>query len=201
MTLLRFNEAQMRLYEAHQYFRERRMPVRIIVVKARRVGLSTGVESLLFHDTITNPLTNSLIVTHQLKPSENVLAMCSKFRKNMPEFIVQDGQRFSVRPRLLPKYQETESSDKIEFDEPLLSNIYICSAKSYDAFLGFDFQNIHFSEASRFDDAAEAFRSLSPTLGDASHTAMYIESSAAREHGFLSKPRTPLFAERRATAR
>ena len=183
MTLLRFNEAQMRLYEAHQYFRERRMPVRIIVVKARRVGLSTGVESLLFHDTITNPLTNSLIVTHQLKPSENVLAMCSKFRKNMPEFIVQDGQRFSVRPRLLPKYQETESSDKIEFDEPLLSNIYICSAKSYDAFLGFDFQNIHFSEASRFDDAAEAFRSLSPTLGDASHTAMYIESSAAGQSG------------------
>ena len=106
---LLFNEAQMRLYEAHQYFRERRMPVRIIVVKARRVGLSTGVESLLFHDTITNPLTNSLIVTHLLKPSENVLNMCARFWKNIPEHVVYtiDGKpvKFDVRPRLLAKYQ------------------------------------------------------------------------------------------------
>jgi len=177
----------MRLYEAHQYFRERRMPVRIIVVKARRVGLSTGVESLLFHDTITNPLTNSLIVTHLLKPSENVLNMCSRFWKNIPEHVVYniDGKpmKFDVRPRLLAKYQGTPSSDKMEFDEPLLSNIYICSAKSYDAYLSFDFQNVHFSEASRFDNAEEAFRSIMPTLGEAQHSAVYIESTAAGKSG------------------
>ena len=184
---LLFNEAQMRLYEAHQYFRERRMPVRIIVVKARRVGLSTGVESLLFHDTITNPLTNSLIVTHMLKPSENVLNMCSRFWKNIPEHVVYtiDGKqvKFDVRPRLLAKYQGTPSSDKMEFEEPLLSNIYICSARSYDAYLSFDFQNVHFSEASRFPNAEEAFRSIMPTLGDSAHTAVYVESSAAGQSG------------------
>ena len=177
----------MRLYEAHQYFRQRSMPVRIIVVKARRVGLSTGVEALLFHDTITNPLTNSLIVTHMLKPSENVLNMCARFWKNLPEHVVHtiDGKpvKFDVRPRLLKKYNETPSSDLFEFDEPLLSNVYICSAKSYDAYLSFDFQNIHFSEASRFDNAEEAFRSLMPTLGEAKHTAVYIESTAAGQSG------------------
>lgn len=187
MTKLRFNEAQMRLYEAHQYFRERRMPVRIIVVKARRVGLSTGVEALLFHDTITNPLTNSLIVTHMLKPSENVLNMCARFWKGLPEHIVEviDGKpvKLDVRPRLLAKYNGQPSSDKMEFDEPLLSNIHICSAKSYDAYLSYDFQNIHFSEASRFDDAEEAFRSLMPTLGEAQHTAVYVESTAAGKSG------------------
>lgn len=184
---LLFNEAQMRLYEAHQYFRERRMPVRIIVVKARRVGLSTGVESLLFHDTITNPLTNSLIVTHQLKPSENVLAMCARFWKNLPEHVVHtvNGKptRFDVRPKLLAKYNEVPSSDKMEFDEPLLSNVYICSANSYDAYLSFDFQNVHFSEASRFPNAEEAFRSIMPTLGEAAHTAVYVESTAAGKSG------------------
>jgi hypothetical protein len=184
---LLFNEAQMRLYAAHQYFRERRMPVRIIVVKARRVGLSTGVESLLFHDTITNPLTNSLIVTHLLKPSENVLNMCTRFWKNLPEHVIHTSggkpHKFEVRPKLLAKYNNTPSADKMEFDEPLLSNVYICSAKSYDAYLSFDFQNIHFSEASRFDDAEEAFRSLMPTLGESAHTAVYIESTAAGQSG------------------
>lgn len=186
---LLFNEAQMRLYEAHQYFRQRREPVRIIVVKARRVGLSTGVEALMFHDTITNPLTNSLIVTHQLKPSENVMGMCIRFWKNLPESVVHemDGQpvKFEVRPKLLSKYQGIPSSDKMEFDEPLLSNVYICSAKNkgYDAYLSFDFQNVHFSEASRFEDAEEAFRSIMPTLGEAKHSSVYIESTAAGKSG------------------
>jgi hypothetical protein len=187
MVPLRFNEAQMRLYEAHQYFRERRMPVRIIVVKARRVGLSTGVESLLFHDTITNPLTNSLIVTHMLKPSTNVLNMCVRFWQGLPEYVVQEingkPEKLQFRPRLLKKYNEIPSSDLLEFDVPLLSNVHVCSAKSYDAYLSWDFQNIHFSEASRFDNAEEAFRSLMPTLGDSDHTAVYIESTAAGQSG------------------
>src|SRR5579875_2101146 len=58
---LRFNEAQMRLYAMYRWFRQRDWPVRIIVCKARRAGLSTGIESLLYDDVTQRPNTYSLI--------------------------------------------------------------------------------------------------------------------------------------------
>ena len=78
----------MRLYECYRWFRERRRPVRIIICKSRRAGLSTGVEALMYDDTTTHPNTNSLIVANQAKPSENLLGMCVYAWKNTPEWLI-----------------------------------------------------------------------------------------------------------------
>jgi hypothetical protein len=184
---LRFNEAQMRLYEAYRWFRDHRMPVRIIICKARRAGLSTGVEALMFDDTIRNSNTNSLIVANQLGPSTNVLAMCSRFWQNLPKAMTFtiDGKPFEleVKPPMDPKYGKVLPVDKLEFAPPLSSKMFIASAKSVDQYLSFDFSNIHFTEASRFDDAEELFRAVAPTLSDDVDTAQYIESTPAGQTG------------------
>jgi hypothetical protein len=113
--------------------------------------------------------------------------MCILFWERLPEamtFMV-DGEPFSlgVKPPLHPKYGKIMPSDKLEFAPPLSSAMYIASSKSVDQFLSYDFSNIHFSEASRFDDAEELFRALAPTLSDDPDTAQYIESTPNGQSG------------------
>ena len=180
---LRFNEAQLRVYETHQWFREHLFPVRIVICKSRRAGLSTIVEALIYDDTTMNPNTHSLIVANQSKPSENVLGMCTRFWKNTPESIKFGELEIRVRPNLPPQFNNNPPKDKLEFDEPLSSKIFVASAKSLDAYLSFGFQNIHATEGGYYDDGHELFRALYPTLSDDAHSALYIESTPNGQTG------------------
>lgn len=142
----------------------------------------------MFDDTIRNANTNSLIVANQLSPSENVLSMCIHFWRRMPltvRYTMENGQvlEVPVRPPMDKKYNNNPPSDKMEFAPPLSSKLFIASAKSIDQYLSFDFQNIHATEASRYDDGGELFRALSPTLSDDPHTAQYIESTPNGQSG------------------
>lgn len=178
---LRYNEAQVRLYQEYQWFRDHRMPVRLIVCKARRAGLSTGCESLIFDEVIRNKDTKALILGHQAGPSENILGMCSVFWEHLPKtvrFKTPNGfEEYQIRPPLDPKYNNRPSSDKMEFAPPLGSLIRTASAKSIDAFLGFGFQHLHATEAAYYDDGEGVFRALSPTLSDDPISMRFIEST------------------------
>ena len=171
----------MKLYEAHKWFRDHRMPVRIIICKARRAGLSTGVEALIFDDAMSTPRTDSLIVSHQMNPSENVLGMCKTFWEHMPKaikFPTPDGDyTYQVRPPLHSKYQGNLPSDKLEFAPPLSSRIFIASAKSVEAYRSFAFQNIHATEVAHYDNANDLFAALTATVPDDPNTAIYYEST------------------------
>lgn len=151
--------------------------MRIIICKARRAGLSTGVESLIFDDTINHPNTDSLIVANQKNPSENVLGMCTRFWKYMPLAVRFGDKVVPVRPPLPPQFNNNPPRDQLEFAYPLSSRIFIASSKSIDAYLSFGFQNLHATEAGYYEDGAELFRALSPTVSDDPHSAIYIEST------------------------
>jgi hypothetical protein len=159
------------------------MPVRLIICKARRAGLSTGAESLIYDDTTTNPNTFSLIVANERNPSENVLGMCRRFWKNTPEKIVGEGLELKLRPDLPPQYRNNPPKDRIEFDYPLDSHIFVATARSIDAYLGYGFQNIHATEASRYKNGHELFRALYPTLSPDPHSALYVESTPNGQEG------------------
>lgn len=178
---LKFNEAQVKLYEAHKWFRDHRMPVRITICKARRAGLSTGVESLVFDDTTTHPHTDSLIVSHQLNPSENVLGMCKVFWDHMPQklrFKFSTGDEIvNVRPPMHPKYSGELPTDKIEFAPPLSSRIFIATSRSVDAYRSFAFQNLHATEVAYYPDAGSLFAALIATVPMEPETAIYMEST------------------------
>src|SRR5215469_11625440 len=161
---LRYNEAQLRLYSMYRWFRDHRLPVRIIICKARRAGLSTGVESLIYDDTVTHPRTNSLIVANERNPAQNVVEMCRTFWQYTPKEVKLGEQVLPLRPELPAVYRNNPPRDRIEFDTPLNSKILIATARSIDAYLGFGFQNLHATEASRYRDATELFRALYPTL-------------------------------------
>lgn len=173
----------MRLYKTHQWFREHRLPVRIIICKARRAGLSTGVEALIYDDTVMNPNTKSIIVANQKNPSENVLAMCTLFWRHTPAFFEIGGQRIAVRPQLPPQFNNNPPKDRLEFADPLNSKIFVATARSLDAYLGYGFQNCHATEAGYYVDGAGLFRALYPTISREPHSSLYIESTPNGQEG------------------
>lgn len=157
------------------------MPVRIIICKARRAGLSTGTEALVFDDTTMHAHTDSLIVSHQLNPSENVLGMCKIFWDHMPQklrFKFSTGDEIvNVRPPMHPKYTGELPTDKIEFAPPLSSRIFIATSKSVDAYRSFAFQNLHATEVAYYANAANLFAALIATVPLEPETAIYMEST------------------------
>lgn len=168
----------------YRWFRDHRRPVRIVICKARRAGLSTGVESLIYDDSTTNPNTYSLIVANERNPSENILQMCRVFWKNTPEYFDVPGHgRIMVRPPLPPQFNNNPPKDRIEFDEPLASRIFVATARSVDAYLGYGFQNMHATEAAYYTEGHELFRALYPTLSTDAHSALYIESTPNGQTG------------------
>lgn len=157
--------------------------MRIIICKARRAGLSTGVGALIYDDTTSIPNTKSLIVANQSSPGENVLGMYTEFWRNTPESMTVEGRKIKIRPDLPPAFRNNPPADKLFFDKPLDSKIYIASAKALDAYLSFGFQNIHATEASRYVDASETFRELYSTLSIESDSSLYIESTPNGQEG------------------
>lgn len=173
----------MRLYKEYRWFRDHRLPVRIVICKARRAGLSTGVSSLIYDDTTTHSNSKSLIVANEKNPSENVLGMYTRFWKETPEYLEFGNQRIGLRPPMPPEYNNNPPKDRLMFAPPLDSGIYVATARSIDAFLGYGFQNIHATEASRYLDGHDLFRSLYPTLSSEAHSALYIESTPNGQEG------------------
>jgi hypothetical protein len=180
---LRFNEAQHRLYKIYRWFRDHRLPVRMIICKSRRAGLSTGVESLIYDNTTTVPNTTSLIVANEKNPSENVLDMCRTFWKYTPEFMTINGQRVVLRPPLPPQFQNSPPKDRIQFAEPLNSKIVVATARSIDGYLGWGITNVHATEAAYYVDGPGLFRALFPTISKSPDSALYIESTPNGQEG------------------
>lgn len=172
MVPFRFNEAQVKLQAEIEWFKNYRLPVRIVACKARRVGVSTGVEGYIYHDTSTNPNTFSLIIANQGKPSENVLEMATNFWRSTPESI--GGVR--LRPRLPSSYNNNPPKDRLEFID-INSKFFIASARSLDQYLGHGFQNHHATEVAYYKDGYGLFRALDPTLVDSTHSFQCLEST------------------------
>jgi hypothetical protein len=96
---------------------------------------------------------------------------------------LEGGVRIQLRPELPPAFRNNPPRDRLEFAPPLDSHIFIASAKSIDAYLGYGFQNIHATEASRYKNGTELFRALYPTLSTDAHSALYVESTPNGQDG------------------
>lgn len=135
----------------------------------------------MFDDTTTVPHTDSLIVSHQLNPSENVLGMCKVFWDHMPQkvrFKFSTGDEIvDIRPKMHQKYSGELPTDKIEFAPPLSSRIFIATSRSVDAYRSFAFQNLHATEVAYYPNAADLFTALVATVPLEEGTAIYMEST------------------------
>lgn len=82
---LKFNAAQVRLYETLQRQHKAGKPMRVIILKARQLGFSTLAEALIFYQTAKRKNVNSLIVAHREDSTANLFKMSKLFYERLPE--------------------------------------------------------------------------------------------------------------------
>jgi hypothetical protein len=100
VALLKLNESQDRLFELVERQERAGKPVRVIGVKPRKIGLSTGIQSIFFHIAVTHPLTKGLTVAHDLDSSEEMFQMAGLFYDELPEPL-KPMKRYSNRKELV----------------------------------------------------------------------------------------------------
>lgn len=81
----KFNSVQERVYNAIKEQRSKGKAPRIIILKARQMGMSTLIEGINFAETATNHNTTANIIAHTIDATTNLFNMFKFFYNNLPE--------------------------------------------------------------------------------------------------------------------
>jgi hypothetical protein len=171
---LKFNEAQLRIYEEIQKLRKAGKPVRIIILKARQLGVSTESEALIFHDTATNSYVNSLVIAHDRESASHLFRMSQLFYERMNREI-RPMKRRSSKIELLFENPNEKTRDN---DPGLCSHIRIETAANLSAGRSLTIQNLHISELALWEKAEETMGGLMQSVPDIPESMVIVESTA-----------------------
>ena len=161
----KFNEAQKSVYERYKKDYGVRPP-RYIVLKARQLGISTLVESLLTAKTITSHNKSSLIVAHESDSTANIFNMTKRFIDNLPKEL-KPSQKYSNKKIL--DFNDSEG-------QGLDSNIRVMTVG--EGARGSTFQYVHLSEVAFWEKPEEAMTAILQTVPMTNDSLVVIESTA-----------------------
>lgn len=82
---LKFNYAQEILYNTIKKLRQENKLIRIIILKARQLGLSTATEGIFFANTVLGFNVKTGIITHKAEATSNLFNMNKIMLQNLPE--------------------------------------------------------------------------------------------------------------------
>lgn len=133
---LQFNEPQQRLYDIIKEQKLKNKPVRIVILKARQLGFSTIVESILFKETTTKFNVNTGIITHQDEATKNLFNMSKLMYECLPQ---------EMKPA-----KKASNAQELIFDNDkgtgLKSKIRCMTAGSQGVGRSYTYDNLHVSE-------------------------------------------------------
>ena len=161
----KLNEAQKGLYEV---IRENygKKPVRIVVLKARQMGISTVTEGIITYFTTMSRNTDSVIIAHDSSASASIYNMTKLFISELPD-------------PLKPK-QKLNNARVLSFDSDdgngLKSSIRVGVAN--DSTRGQTYRYAHLSEVAFWDHPEEAMLSVMQCVPYDPKTIVIVESTA-----------------------
>jgi hypothetical protein len=139
------------------------LPVRIVVLKGRQLGLSTLTEAVLFIWCFLHPGTNAMVLSKEQNDSEYLASMTKRYW--------EQGPFMGLFPT---KYNRL---DYMEWDG-INSSILIDTAKKADVGRGRTIQAAHCSEVAFWDNADEITASLGEAIPYQHGTIVIYESTA-----------------------
>lgn len=164
---MQYNPAQMKLDYTIRKIRERKRPVRIVILKTRRAGFSTGVAATLFKETAFRTGQKTLIVAQDDKAvKESLFPMYSRFNDEYRPF------RNLLK---LPK-ATSDRQDGIDYEND--SSISIQTAKNLQGARSFGFRRVHLSEYAFYPNAKTLMVGLMQTVPNDPDTIVIVESTA-----------------------
>jgi hypothetical protein len=179
-----YNKAQEALGEVWDQLEREGKPVRIIVLKARREGVSTYVAGRFMHKLCTKRYLSALVIAHEDKSTDKLFKIYKLMYEQLPTAVqLTDGTRVRVRPK--KRY-----STKRELDfQDLNSDIIIATAGSdkgkqkqgkrgSGTGRGATLHLLHVSEVAFYPSGKQTLVALLQTVDKSPSTAVILESTA-----------------------
>jgi hypothetical protein len=137
--------------------------IRVIILKARQIGMSTMVEAILFAIAMLKRDYKSLIVSHEKDSAEALLTMT---RRYWDTYVFQRH------------YVERYNSRNILEWSDWGSQLQVATAKNVDAGRSKTIHGLHASEVAFWDDPETLMTGLRNSIPDFGLTAIFLESTA-----------------------
>ena len=157
------------------------IPIRIIILKARQMGLSTAVEAIIYWWTTTNPNITSMIIGHEDQSSKNLYNMFKRYYENSNP-IFKPTRKYDTRNDLTFSREDNEGNQV-----GLNSVIKTATARNVTAGRSDTIQIIHGSEIGEWDNGEDLVASLLQTVPVRPKTMIFLESTANGRGNFFYK--------------
>ena len=165
----KLNYPQQRLYDVIKEQKQKKKPVRIIILKARQMGFSTLTEAILFKETATKFNMSAGIVTHQEEATTNLFKMSKTYYNELPN---------ELKPQILNSNAKELIFNNKE-NTGLNSRIRCMTAGSHGVGRSSTYNFLHISELAFWQgDKKEILTGLLQTVPNNENSMIIIESTA-----------------------
>lgn len=174
----RLNYAQRILWKAIKKQIDAGQPVRIIILKARQMGMSTFVQGYLLWKAITCEGHNGLVVAHQEDAASELFAKIELMYRLLPD---------ELRAELESVKDTKRQGKKLGFGGDLNTLLYVDTANNPALGRGQTFQHVHLSEMAFYQKPDEIMFGLNMSVPNSPDTTIIIESTANGMGNYFQK--------------
>lgn len=164
------NSIQKKLDEKLTELLRTRRRIRVIVLKARQMGISTYIQGRFYHRASHLPGRQAYILTHEAEASANLFKMTLRFHDHM-------------HPALKPETQARSASEL--FFSRQDSGYRVGTAGSKNTGRSSTLHLFHGSEVAFWPDAETHVTGVMQAVGDVDYTEMILESTANGPTGYF----------------
>lgn len=157
------------------------VPIRIIVLKARQMGLSTAIEAIIYWWTSTHPEVTASIIAHQEDASRNLYNMFKRYYDNS-NILFKPSRKYDTRSDIRFA-REDEDGNQIGLN----SVIKTATAKNTGTGRSDTINLVHGSEVAFWDNGEELVASLMQTVPMKPNTMIFLESTANGRGNYFAK--------------
>lgn len=166
---LKFNRPQQQLYNIIKECHNQKKPIRIIILKARQMGISTCTEAILNTNTMLNFNMKTGIITHQSSATSNLFKMSKIMYQSLPP---------ELKPQVIKDNQNELSFNNNE-NTGLNSEIKCMTAGSSGVGRSDTFKQLHLSEYAFWPgDKKSTLNGLLQAVPNTPDSIVIIESTA-----------------------
>ena len=179
LITLKLNTAQNRFYDLFADAYDRDEPFKVIVLKARQLGISTVTEAIMTALCMTNHFRNGMIVAHTSDSSSHIYNMAKRYYENLPKGL-KPMMKYSNAKELR---FENPAKDPPEELKGLRSSIRVATAGQGGVGRSQTFNYMHLSELAFWEEqdgqtVADQLTGLLQTLPQHGFSMLVIESTA-----------------------
>lgn len=146
---------------------DRGEPLGLVILKSRRVGISTACAAWLYHKVRWWPGQSAMITAHRDDTVDELHQMVQRFHNNLPPELRPATHRFGRK--------------ELTYPPPLEGSIRVLPAGYIDIAKGKTLQHFHGSEMPEWGDPETIMAGVSEAVPDHGRTSLILESTALRE--------------------